>query len=57
MTEFLAGQTAVVIGGSSGIGRATAVRLKDLGASVTIAGRSKERLEAVSKGVEWPVSM
>ena len=44
MTESLSGQTAVVVGGSSGIGRATAARLKDLGASVTIVGRSKERL-------------
>ena len=44
MTESLSGQNAVVVGGSSGIGRATAARLKDLGASVTIVGRSKERL-------------
>ncbi len=44
MTDSLSGQSAVVVGGSSGIGRATAARLRDLGASVTIVGRSKERL-------------
>lgn len=45
MSELsLSGQTVVVVGGSSGIGKATAARLRDLGAGVTIAGRSKERL-------------
>ena len=37
-------QTAVVAGGSSGIGRAVAQALNEAGAQVTIAGRSKERL-------------
>ncbi len=40
----LTDQTAVVAGGSSGIGRAVAQALKDRGAQVTITGRSKERL-------------
>jgi NAD(P)-dependent dehydrogenase (short-subunit alcohol dehydrogenase family) len=40
----LSDQNAVVIGGSSGIGRACAQALKDRGATVTIVGRSKERL-------------
>lgn len=40
----LAGQNAVVVGGSSGIGLATARSLANQGASVTIVGRSKERL-------------
>ena len=40
----LAGQTAVVVGGSSGIGLATAQALHAQGAAVTIVGRSKERL-------------
>lgn len=37
---------AVIIGGTSGIGLATARRLADLGLKVTIAGRDKQRLAA-----------
>ncbi|GII58240.1 short-chain dehydrogenase [Planotetraspora thailandica] len=40
--------TALVVGGTSGIGLATARRLRDLGATVHIAGRGKERLDAVA---------
>lgn len=40
--------TALVVGGTSGIGLATARRLHTLGATVHVAGRSKERLEAVA---------
>ena len=40
----LSGQSAVVVGGSSGIGRACAHALHTRGARVTIVGRSKERL-------------
>lgn len=43
-TSPLQGQSAVVVGGSSGIGLATAQALVAQGASVTIVGRSKERL-------------
>jgi NAD(P)-dependent dehydrogenase (short-subunit alcohol dehydrogenase family) len=39
---------ALVVGGTSGIGLATARRLAALGTTVHIAGRSKERLEAVA---------
>jgi NAD(P)-dependent dehydrogenase (short-subunit alcohol dehydrogenase family) len=49
-------ETAVVIGGSSGIGLATAGRLIELGATVTIAGRSLERLQAASKHLLGPVT-
>jgi NAD(P)-dependent dehydrogenase (short-subunit alcohol dehydrogenase family) len=42
----LAGQRIVIIGGTSGIGLATARELGAAGASVVIAGRSRERLEA-----------
>jgi len=41
-------KTALVVGGTSGIGLATARRLHALGATVHIAGRSKERLDAVA---------
>jgi NAD(P)-dependent dehydrogenase (short-subunit alcohol dehydrogenase family) len=39
---------ALVVGGTSGIGLATARRLAALGSTVHIAGRSKERLEAIA---------
>jgi NAD(P)-dependent dehydrogenase (short-subunit alcohol dehydrogenase family) len=39
---------AFVVGGTSGIGLATARRLVALGSTVHIAGRTKERLEAVA---------
>ena len=38
-------RTALVVGGTSGIGLATARRLHTLGATVHIVGRSKERLD------------
>src|SRR5262249_5759793 len=41
----LGGARVVVIGGSSGIGLATAKMAHDLGADVTIAGRDAQRLE------------
>ncbi|HTO26598.1 MAG TPA: SDR family NAD(P)-dependent oxidoreductase, partial [Gaiellaceae bacterium] len=44
--EELQGATVLVIGGSSGIGLAIAQRARTLGASVAIASRSAERLEA-----------
>lgn len=42
----LAGKTAVVTGGSTGIGLATAVRLADEGAHVFVTGRRKAELDA-----------
>jgi NAD(P)-dependent dehydrogenase (short-subunit alcohol dehydrogenase family) len=44
----LAGQTAVIPGGGSGIGRATARLLATDGANVVIAGRTAEKLERVA---------
>ncbi len=45
----LAGQTVVVIGGSLGIGLATARRARAEGASVIITARNEERLQQVGK--------
>ena len=42
--ETLNGKNAVVTGGNSGIGYATAKKLKDLGAQVIISGRNEERV-------------
>jgi NAD(P)-dependent dehydrogenase (short-subunit alcohol dehydrogenase family) len=41
-------RTALVVGGTSGIGLATARRLHGLGATVHVAGRGKERLDEVA---------
>lgn len=43
MAGQLAGKVALVIGGSTGIGRATAIAFGKAGANVAIAGRGKER--------------
>ena len=45
---LLSGQTVVVVGGSSGIGLATAELAKKEGANVVIASRSKDRLNAAA---------
>ncbi|RMB79354.1 SDR family NAD(P)-dependent oxidoreductase, partial [Streptomyces shenzhenensis] len=47
----LEGKTAVVTGGSAGIGLATAVRLADEGAYVFVTGRREAELEAAVKAV------
>ncbi len=46
MDRTFSGKTALVMGGSSGIGKAVAERLARSGASVTIVARRKEKLEA-----------
>lgn len=48
------GRVAVVTGGSSGIGRATAAALSERGAAVVIVGRDEGRLEAARAGMPGP---
>ncbi|MEV5146958.1 SDR family oxidoreductase [Streptomyces sp. NPDC052727] len=48
----LAGRVAVVSGASSGMGAVTAERLAELGATVVVLARRKERLDGVVKNIE-----
>ena len=47
----------LVVGGSSGMGLATARRCLEAGAAVTIAGRSAERLEAARMTLQAPSAL
>jgi NADP-dependent 3-hydroxy acid dehydrogenase YdfG len=49
--QILAGTVALVTGGSSGIGAATAAALAAHGAAVAVAARRKDRLEAVASDI------
>jgi NAD(P)-dependent dehydrogenase (short-subunit alcohol dehydrogenase family) len=51
----LDGKRIVVVGGSSGIGLASARALAEAGARVVIAGRSEERLEAARRSTLAPI--
>lgn len=51
MTGELAGQTVVLIGGSAGIGLATARRARAEGAEVILTGRNAEHLQAAADEV------
>jgi NAD(P)-dependent dehydrogenase (short-subunit alcohol dehydrogenase family) len=48
----LAGRTAAVIGGTSGIGRAIALGLADAGADVIPTGRRAKLVEEVAREIE-----
>ncbi len=48
----LVGKTALVIGGSRGIGEAISVKLAQSGANVAVAARSEERLSHVKQKIE-----
>jgi len=51
MSEF-AGKVAVITGGGGGIGKATAARLLDEGASVVLSSRRQEVLEAAREALD-----
>lgn len=48
---LFAGQTIVVTGGGSGIGRCTAHELSSLGANIVLVGRKIEKLESVASEI------
>ncbi|MCS6886122.1 MAG: SDR family NAD(P)-dependent oxidoreductase [Acidobacteriota bacterium] len=51
MSIDLSGKTALVTGASRGIGRACALKLAQVGASLVLAGRNQPQLEAVASEV------
>jgi NAD(P)-dependent dehydrogenase (short-subunit alcohol dehydrogenase family) len=48
----LSGRVAVVVGGTSGIGRAIALGLAEAGADVVVSGRRAELVDSVAKEIE-----
>lgn len=52
----LNGKAILVTGASSGIGQACALACSQMGATVTITGRSSERLQQTADGIHTPVT-
>ncbi|WP_446924782.1 SDR family oxidoreductase [Klebsiella pneumoniae] len=55
MSNSFARKKVLVIGGSSGIGEATAKAFAEAGANVAIASRNEERLIAAAKRIAYPM--
>lgn len=49
MESKLNGKTAIITGGTSGVGRATAILLAEKGMKALVIGRTKEKLEEMEK--------
>jgi NAD(P)-dependent dehydrogenase (short-subunit alcohol dehydrogenase family) len=56
MKHEFQGHNALIIGGSSGIGRATAHALADAGAQVTVVGRDAQKLNETRQGREQNIA-
>lgn len=54
--EVLEGSAVLVVGGSSGIGLATARAARAAGAEVTVTGRDEARLRAAGDRIAWRVA-
>jgi NAD(P)-dependent dehydrogenase (short-subunit alcohol dehydrogenase family) len=52
MTRRVADQVSVITGASSGIGRATALLMGELGAAVVVSARNREALDEVAREIE-----
>jgi citronellol/citronellal dehydrogenase len=52
--DLFAGQTIIVTGGGSGLGRCTAHELKSLGARLALVGRTQAKLDAVKEELGDP---
>src|SRR5919202_4269824 len=50
--QRLAGKVALITGGGSGVGAASARRMAAEGAAVALLGRTEDRLRAVAHGIE-----
>ena len=50
--KLLEGKTAIITGGNSGVGEATALLFAREGANVVISARRKDALDAVAKKIE-----
>jgi NAD(P)-dependent dehydrogenase (short-subunit alcohol dehydrogenase family) len=52
--DALAGKTALITGGASGLGLAMARRFADLGCRIGLVGRSAQRLAAAERAIDGP---